>query len=466
MKIAFPLLLATLALSSCKLGPDFLGPSVPELPTTWVNNLPPATGEHDLRTWWLSFKDPQLTALIDAGLANNPDIVTAALAIERAETALRAAHANLFPTAALSFGGSNSGDFDTSVSHGRWNGGLSASWTPDIWGGTRREVEAAFAAVGSSQAAAAATRTALAASIASAYFEWISAKESLRFAREMLAYQEKTYDIVARRVQAGFENNLDLAQARVSVANTRASLPTYEANIKLCENTLATYLGTTVDNVKLAMPAPGVYNRILRVPTGLPADLLRRRPDIIRAEFQLHEATASIGVQVANLFPRISLTGNASASSGSDFAHFFSRAGWSLSGSASQTLLNRTQLRANVKLARLAEQQAAQSYRKVVLAAFAEVEDCLITYARLVNQLPLYEQAAKASKDAAELSQRIWQSGNSNFLNVATAERSWLNAELSLISARQQIRMTLARLCTALGGGWTSSPEDSHTHQE
>ena len=460
MKKAFSLLLATLALSSCKFGPNFLGPRVPELPVTWVNSLPPASGEHDMRTWWLSFKDPQLTALIDTGLANNPDIVTAALAIDRAETALRTARADLFPTAALSFGGSNSGNFDTSVSHGRWNGGLSVSWAPDIWGGTRREVEAAFAAVGSSQAAAAATRTALAASIASAYFEWISAKESLRFAREMLTYQEKTYDIVARRVQAGFENNLDLAQARVSVANTRASLPTYEANIKLCENTLATYLGTTVDKVKLTMPSPGVYNRILRVPTGLPGDLLRRRPDIIRAEFQLHEATAAIGVQVANLFPRISLTGNTSASSGTDFAHFFSSAGWSLSGSASQTIFNRTQLRANVKLARLAEQQAAQNYRKVVLAAFAEVEDCLITYARLVNQLPLYEQAAKASKDTAELSQRIWQSGNSNFLNVAAAERSWLNAELSLISARQQIRMTLARLCTALGGGWTSSPEE------
>ena len=460
MKKATFTILAALALSSCQLGPNFHGASAPELPISWVNNLPPASKDEDLCTWWDAFQDPQLSALIQSGFANNPDMVMAAIAMARAETELRATKANLFPTVSASFGGSNSGNYHTPTSHGQWNGGFSASWTPDIWGGTRREVEAAFAGVGSSRAAAAATRTALAASIATAYFEWISAKESLRFARELLAYQERTFNIVSRRVQSGFLANLDLAEARVSVSTTRAQIPTYEANIKTCENTLATYLGTTVDNVRLTMPSPKVYNRILRVPTGLPGDLLRRRPDIIRAEFQLHQATARIGVQVANLFPRITLTGNTSAGSSTDFAHFFNSAGWSLAGSVSQTLFNRTQLNANVELARLAEQESAQNYRKVVLAAFAEVEDCLITYARLVNQLPLYQQAARASKEAAELSQRVWQEGNSDFLNVAAAERSWLNAELNLISARQQIRIVLARLCTALGGGWTSSPEE------
>lgn len=457
MKNASILALAALALSSCKFGPDFFGASAPELPATWVNYMPPATGEQDLRTWWLAFDDPQLTALIDAAFANNPDMVTAAIAIQRAEASLRATKAQLFPSVSASLGGSNSGTFDSSTSHGHWNGGLSASWTPDIWGSTRREVEAAFASLGSARAAAAATRTALAASVASAYFEWISAQESLRFAREMLSYQERTYAVVERRVQAGMEANLDLAEARVSVANTRSSIPTYEANVKTCENTLAIYLGSTIDKVKLTMPAPAVYNRIVRVPTGLPGDILRRRPDIIRAEFQLHQATASIGIHVANLFPRISLTGGASASAGSDFAHFFSTSGWSLSSSVSQTLFNRTQLNTNVELARLAEQESAQAYRKVVLAAFAEVEECLILYARLVTQLPLYEESARASKEAAEMAQRRWAAGYSNFLNVAAAERSWLNAELSLIATRQQIRMSLARLCTALGGGWTSS---------
>ena len=460
MKIAFPLLLAALALSSCKFGPNFHGATASGLPASWVNNLPPSSKEGDLRTWWASFRDPQLDSLIQTGIANNPDMVMAALSIARAEAEIGPRKAAFFPTVSASIGGSNSGNYNTSTSHGQWNGGLSASWSPDVWGASRREIEAAFASLGSAQAAAAATRIALISGIATTYFEWISAKESLRFAREQLNFQERSYKVVEDRVAAGFKSNLDLTEAQASLANTRAQIPSYIANIKSCENALAIYLGTTIDKVQLTLPKSAVYNFIPRVPTGLPADLLRRRPDIIRAEFQLHQATANIGVQVANLFPRISLTGNTSSGASSDFANFFRSAGWSLVGSASQTLLNREQLRTNVKLAELAEKESGQSYRKTVLAAFAEVESCLIDYARLMNQMPQYVEAARSSKKAADISLRLYREGNSDYINLAAAERSWLNAELNLISTRQQIRIALARLCTALGGGWTSSPEE------
>lgn len=458
MNKVFCILFTAMALSACKFGPNFLGAPTQELPASWVQSMPPASTEADLCTWWDCFRDPQLSSLIRQGFEGNPDMVTAALAIARAETELKAMRANYLPTASASLGASNSGNFDTSTSHGAWDAGLSASWTPDIWGRTRRQVEAAFAALGSSRAAALATRTALAASIATSYFDWILAKESLRFAREQLAYQERTYAVVAKRVESGMQSGLDLAEARVSIANTRAQIPSYIAGIKTAENTLAIYLGTTVDKVKLTMPGPGVYNRIPRVPTGLPSELLRRRPDIARAEYQLHQATAGIGVQVANLFPSLSISGRVGTSAPSDFADFFQSAGWSLVGSVSQSIFNREQLRANVKLARIAEQESAQAYRKTVLNAFAEVEARLIDYARLTNQLPQYEQAARAGKEAAELSLRLYNAGATNYLNVASAERSWLNAELNLISARQQIRSTLARLCTALGGGWQYTP--------
>ena len=460
MKKSCLFLLAALTLSCCRFGPDFYGVTASDLPASWLNNLPPASQEDDLCTWWAGFRDPQLTALIQEGFANNPDMISATLAMERAETELGPVKAALFPSVSASFGGSNSGSYSTTTSHGRWNGGLSASWSPDIWGSTRRQVEAAFASLGSARAAAAATRTALAAGIATLYFEWISAKESLRFAREQLNFQERSYKVVQDRVSVGFKSNLDLTEATASLANTRAQIPAYIANIKSCENALAIYLGTTVDHIRLTLPKASIYNYVPRVPTGLPSELLRRRPDIIRAEFQLHPATANIGVQVANLFPRLSLTGNTSAAAPSDFAEFFRSAGWSLAASVSQTLLNREQLRANVKLAELAEQESMQGYRKTVLAAFAEVEACLIDYARLVNQLPQYQEAARASKKAADISLRLYKEGNSDYINLAAAERSWLNAELNLISTRQQIRMVLARLCTALGGGWTSMPEE------
>lgn len=452
-KYLFPLLGAVL-IPSCLFGPDFTGATAPDLPVTWVNALPPSSDDASLQTWWDSFADPQLTHLISSGFANNPDMVNAALNIERAESLMRSARMGLLPTAAVSFGGSNSGSYDTSTSHGSWNGSLSISWSPDIWGKTRRQVEMAHAAVGSATAAANATRTALAAGIASTYFEWISAKESLRIAKEQLAYQERTYNIAKKRHDVGMQSALDLAESRATIASTRAQIPAHEANIKTCENALATYLGTTVDKIKLTMPTPAVYNRIPRVPTNMPSELLRRRPDIIKAEHDLHEATANIGLNIADLFPSLSLTGSTRASAGSDFADYFRTAGWSLSGSFSQSSLQRLILREDLKRARIGEKTATQNYRKTVLAAFAEVEDRLINYAKLTNQLPEYQAARNASKEAAELSLRRYNAGNSDFLNVAAAERAWLNSELNLISTRQQVRIQLARLCTALGGGW------------
>lgn len=454
-------LASALLLTSCLSGPDFTGARAPELPATWVHDAPPASDAGDLSKWWASFGDPQLSRLIQQGFDNNPDMVNAALSIARAESTLRTQRANLFPTVSGQLSGGNSGSYNTSVSHGQWNGGLSASWAPDIWGGTRREVEAAWAAVGSTVAAAHATRTALASSIATTYFEWISACESLRIAREQLAYQERTYAIAQKRTEAGFSSGLDLAESRSTIASTRAQIPAYEANIETCRNTLATYLGTTVDQVQPVLPAPSIYNLIPRVPTDLPGTLLRRRPDIVQAEYNLHEATATIGVNVAQLFPRLSLTGSTNAGSGSDFAHFFRTAGWSLTASVSQTLFNRVQLRENVRLARIAESIAGQNYRKAVLAAFAEVEECLITYAQLTRQLPEYEAANEANRQAASLSLSRYNAGEADFLNVAAAERAWLASELNLISTRQQIRITLARLCTAMGGGWGEAEKAS-----
>lgn len=445
--------LAVSLLSSCLLGPDFTG-ATPDIPETWVNKMPPSTSEHDLSEWWAAFGDPQLSGLIAMAFDNNPDMVVAALNIARAESELRTMGASLYPSGSVGFGGSNGGNFDTSTSHGKWNGSLSVSWRPDVWGKTRRQIEASMASLGSTVASAHATRTALASSVATAYFEWISAKESLRIAQEQLELQEKTYDIVQRCYDAGLANGLDLEQSKSTIISTRAQIPALEANVRSCENALAILLGTTVDQVKLTMPSAATYNKVPVVPTGLPSEMLRRRPDVIQAEYNLHRATANVGVAVADLFPSISLSGSASAGSGSDFAHFFSTAGWSLVGNASQTIFNRTSLNEAVNVAEIAASSAGQSYRKTVLGAFAEVEECLILYARLTNQLPQYEQAVVSSKKAADLAMRQYQAGKTDFLNVASAQRSLLSAELNVISTRQQIRMALARLCTALGGGW------------
>lgn len=452
-KITF-LPLTALLFTSCLVGPDFLGAPDTGLPATWVNATPPAADEQNLNVWWHNFNDPQLDTLIAAGFTNNPDMMQAALNIAASLSSLRSSYSTLFPTASVSAGGANRGDFTTSTSHGSWNGALSASWTPDIWGGSIRSVEAAYANVGSRTAAAMATRAALASNIATAYFTWIGNNESLRIAKEQLAYQERVYAVTKKKNEAGLASALDMAEANASIASTRARIPQLEAGIRSSENALAVLMGTTADNVHLRMPSAATYNRIPRVPTGLPSDLLRRRPDIVRAECELHAATANVGVRVADLFPRLSLTGNVGSSAGTDFSQFWKNSSWSLAASAGTTLLNRTALNENVRQAEIANMAATEAYRKTVLAAFAEVEDCLITYAQLTNQLPEYEASRAANKQAAELSLRRYEAGESDFLNVASAQNQWLSAELNIISTRQNIRATLARLCTALGGGW------------
>ena len=459
MKKFLPLTFAAALFSSCMMGPDFMGAEAPELPPTWVNALPPGTEEQTLEEWWHCFRDPQLSHLIESGFAANPTMVSAALSIAKAESTLRTTQSGLFPSLGMSFGGSNSGDYSTSTSHGRWNGALSASWTPDIWGGTRREVEAAAASLGSTRAAAAATRTALASTIASTYFQWISAKESLRIARQQLEYQERTYKVTQERHATGMESSLSLSESRATIASTRAQIPAQEANIRACEITLASLLGTTVDNLALQLPSPQVYNLVPSVPTGLPSELLRRRPDIIKAELDLHAATARIGVSVANLFPKLSLTGGTSSSAGTDFSQFWQNSAWNLGASASQTLLNRVALNESVVQAELNHLASTQNYRKVVLDAFAEVENCLVDYARLTAQLPQYEASCAANKESAELSLRLHHEGMADFLSVAAAERAWLSSELNIISTRQNIRIKLAQLCTALGGGWKLQPQ-------
>ncbi|MCD7799012.1 MAG: TolC family protein [Akkermansiaceae bacterium] len=449
-----------LALTGCKVGPDFKGAPAQDLPATWANKLPPATDSESLVKWWNLFGDNQLSNLIEEGLAANPDTIMAALSIKEAESSAKIAGAALLPavSASASQTTSPSGGF-RSTSHGEWSASANASWELDLFGGSRRNIEAALANLHSTQASAGAVQTALTANIASAYFDWIEAKESLRIAKAQLEYQKKTLDIVRRRHSAGLEAKLDLEQSLSQVASTESSIPAQEAAIKTAENTLAVYLGTHMSRINLHMPSEAVYNRIPSVPVGLPSELLRRRPDIIQAEATLHQATANVGVAVADLFPKISLTGSASTSGGSDFTGFFRerRSTWSLGGSLSQNIFQGGSLLEQIRLRKTEVANAEESYRKAVLDALSEVETCLINYAQVMLQIPLYEAQEKSDAEAARLSLQLYNAGETDFLNVVTAQQSWLSSQLQLVTARQSVRQNLANLCKVLGGGWDSS---------
>lgn len=463
MKISSLLLtcsLISLPFFSCTVGPDFTGAPTQDMPSMWANKLPPASDPATLVAWWNLFGDAQLTHLIEQGIAANPDMVMAALSIKEAESTAKIAGASLLPSvsAGASQNTSPKGGM-RGTTHGEWGAHANASWELDLFGGNRRNIEAALANLQATKAAAGAVQTALTANIASAYFDWIEAKESLRIAKEQLDYQKKTLDIVRRRQSVGLESRLDLEQSLSQVASTESTIPAEEAAIKNAENTLAVYLGVHMSKINLSMPSKAVYSKVPAVPVGLPSELLRRRPDIVKAEAVLHQATANVGVAVADVFPSISLTGSASTSGRSDFAGFFTAHGssWSLGGNVSQNIFKGGALWEQVRLQKTKVAESAESYRKTVISAMSEVESCLINYAQVMQQLPLYEAQEKADAEAARLSLALYDAGQTEFINVLATQKSWLSSQLKLVTARQTLRQNLANLCKVLGGGWDAT---------
>lgn len=448
-------LLTACCLTSCMVGPDFQRPAN-DLPASWAVAKPPHSTDNDLRSWWRIFGDSQLNRLVSTSLNNNPDMKVALLRIRESRERLRISQATLLPTADMSAGWGLSPDrgFRSSTSQD-FSLGASTSWELDLFGGNRRSIEAYRAALMSTEASACAVRTSLLADVATAYFNWITASEQLRIAQEQLEIQRSTLTIAEKRHKAELAPRLDVEQATSSVASTESRIPSLKAQVTSAKNQLAVLLGTYNSRVELAMPKASVFEKTPVVPVGLPSELLRRRPDVIAAEADLHTAVANVGVAVADLFPRFSLTGSVSGR-GNDFGQLFRENNnvWSLGGNLVQPLFHGGALRANVRAQQAAAEQAAETYRKTLITAVSEVEEALIAYGNYSSQMQYLYKENNANREAFLLSRRLYTSGQTDFLNVVTAQSAWLSSEESLVTTRQNIRKSVVQLARALGGGW------------
>ena len=447
-------LVTACCLASCMVGPDFQRPAN-DLPASSAAAKPPHSTDQDLRSWWRIFGDPQLNRLVSTSLNNNPDLKVALLRIREARERLRISQASLLPSADASAGWSLSPDrgFRSSTSQD-FTLGASTSWELDLFGGNRRSLEAYRASLMSTEASACAVRTSLLADVATAYFNWITACEQLRIAREQLEIQRGTLTIAEKRHTAGFAPRLDVEQATSSVAATESHIPALIAQVASAKNQLSVLLGTYNSRMELTMPKATVFEKTPVVPVGLPSELLRRRPDVIAAEADLHTAVANVGVAVADLYPRFSLTGSVSGR-GNDFAQLFreNNNAWSLGGNLVQPLFQGGALRANVRAQQAAAEQAAETYRKTLITAVSEVEEALIDYGNYTSQMPYLQKENEANKEAFRISMESYQGGETEFLNVITAQNSWLSSEESLVTMRQNIRKSIVQLARALGGG-------------
>jgi multidrug efflux system outer membrane protein len=479
-----PILLARVApfglaatLSACAVGPNYVppAPSALAMPDRFVAAEPADASEKSLASWWQAFGDPVLTDLIDRALAANPNVDVAGARLRQARAAVIVAGSSLLPTLdasgsggrseTLNGGGSftdpNTGAVFSSGGGGRttFQGGLNAAYEVDIFGGNRRSVEAARADAGNAVANLHAAQLSVASDTAIYYIAARNAQARLAIAKANLAYQAETVEIVGWRVQAGLVSSLDLEQARALRAQTEASIPALETNYVSAVNRLAILLGQApgsvtalIDPVKPVPLAPDF------VATGLPADLLQRRPDLAAAERTLAAATARIGVAEADLYPALRLTGSLTGS-GASLGSVTDTVIGNLIGSISAPIFQGGRLRAQVESARGNAAAALGTYRAAVLTALEDVENALTSNRNAGRRESSLVLAEEASRNATLYARSQYRAGLIDFQQLLEAERSLLSSQDSRASARADRATASVQLYRALGGGWQVAPE-------
>jgi multidrug efflux system outer membrane protein len=461
-----------LGLTGCTVGPDFQPPAT-TMPAGWSALAVPSTQPGwssvnataaELSQWWRVFGDDQLTSLVDRALTANLDLRQAAARIRQARAARAAAGAPQAPTVNSSGSYTRSGpDRELPGSHyDSYRVGLDASWELDLFGGTRRSIEAADADLLASIEDQRAVQVSLAAEVAAAWIDLRGLQRQIAIARQNLELQEKTLELTRQRMRAGRDNGLDVASAESQVAQTRAQIPPLVQAARSRAFSLAVLLGLTpgsLDDELTAVVDRGVPHTPATTPIGAPSELLRRRPDIRRAEAQLHAATARIGVATAQLFPQMTLTGSLGFQgfNPATLANWESRV-WSVGPQVRWNIFDGGRIRANIAAQGAAAEAALIAYQKVVLNALAEVETALVALEQ--DQLRRVQLAlsAEAAQRALDLAEQRYTAGFTDFIRVLDAQRSLLSAQNALVQSDRAVAADLVALYKALGGGWDPEP--------
>jgi multidrug efflux system outer membrane protein len=495
--ISFSGLAALIAatLVGCAVGPDYRRPET-KAPSTWdgQNAVTPANPSKTtidavtLVEWWTAFNDPTLSSLVDMAVRANLDVRLAEARIRQARAARWVAGAPLWPqvdatilyershnpTATIGVsGGGSAGVESVNVSGAGSSGGgssggvppfrelfqagLDASWELDVFGGTRRNLEAAGADL---QAAVEDRRDVLVimmGDVGTNYINLRGFQRQIDIARENLKAQKHNADIIQKRHDAGFVGGLDVANAKAQVATTEATIPLFESSARAAMYSLAVLLGrepaALTQDLAKAAPIPPTPPEI---PVGLPSELLRRRPDIRRAEAQIHAATARIGVATADLFPRFFLTGSFGVTTGdvNKLGSLANNKFWSFGPSVTWPIFAGGRIYWNIKIQDALQEQALLTYEKTVLTALKDVETALVAYAKQQETRKSLSEAVVNNRIAVDLATQLYLAGKSDFLNVLIAQRSLFTSEDALARSTTTVDTNLIALYKALGGGW------------
>jgi NodT family efflux transporter outer membrane factor (OMF) lipoprotein len=467
--------LAVLAVSGCMVGPDYVRPQT-TVPAEWagVAETPKGqpyvatAGESELTQWWKQFNDPIMTALVEEAVQASLDLKTAEAVLRQARASRGVVVGGLWPSITASGGYQRVHIAGTSGDRDLFQSGLDAVWEMDIFGGRRRNVESADAGILAAMEGIRDVRVTLVAEVALNYVQLRGYQQEILIAQKNLVSQQKTAEITRKQFNVGFASGLDVANADSTVATTEAQIPVFETEERQAVYALSVLLARPpADLLQRLSPRAAIPRVPKEVPAGLPSDLLRRRPDIRQSEAQLHVATAQIGVATADFFPDFSLTGTVNWNSN------LLRTWWNTGSrsfgvgpSVTWPIFQGGAIEANVRLQEALRDQAFLSYQKTVLAAFQDVENALIAFSKEQQHRQKLDDAVVANRKAADLSLMLYTEGQTDFLNVATAQRLLYASEDALVQSNSAIATDLVALYKALGGGGEPQPSRADTPKD
>jgi outer membrane protein, multidrug efflux system len=454
--------------AGCAVGPDYKPPAT-TAPTAWVGTqdkpdpaqksfvAPSPVTSVD---WWNNFNDPELAKLVKEGAAENFTVLQAQAVIQESRANVNVVGSGLWP-AVNGTGAYNYGAVGNAPAGGNFQAGANGLWNVDVFGGIRRQVEAAEAQMEVSIEDKRDALVTLETEIGSTYMDLRSAQKQIDIAQTNLDIQNHSLKITQQRYSGGFESLLDVKNAEAQADTTRAGIPSLETEERQDIYSLSVLVGQDPGALmaELTPPAP-LPKPPEQIQVGLPSDLLRRRPDIRGAEAQFHAANANIGVAIADLFPKFSLTGSLNFNSGS-FSQLFTWANssWTVGPSVNWQIFAAGQVIANIHLQEATQIAAFYAYKSTVLTAFQQVEASMIAYTKEQVRQKALEDAVAANQKATDLSNVLYQQGETEFLNVLTAEAALYSTQQQLAISKQAEVTDLITLYEALGGGWSPFPE-------
>ncbi len=464
-------IMLVMLVAGCTVGPDYERPQL-EVPSQWTpqEQSQANASTQVLQQWWRVLNDPILDRLIEAAALGNLDIASAFFRIEESRALRDFATGKYYPNVNVgssytrslySKNGLYSSSGFSSKPIGIYSNGFDASWEADLFGGIRRSVQSSQATLEASVENWRSVQVSLCAEVASNYVELRTVQMRIEFALKNTESQRETLKLTEDRFKLGIAPELDVAQAKLNLANTESSIPSLRLRAAQAINRLAVLVGQYPQDFEIdltdAQPIPAVTEQ---VPLGIPADLLRRRPDVRRAERQLAAQTAQIGVAAADLYPSFSLSGsfNLMGQTFSDATKLSSKS-YSYGPGLRWSIFDGNRIRDNIKVQKARTQQALVSYESTVLNAVEEVENALVAYAQDTLTRNSLQQSVGAAEKSVRLVQTAYTTGLTDFQNVLDMQRTLFTQQDRLVMSEGQVILDLVSVYKALGGGWAAETD-------